>query len=122
MSLWSASPDQFIDALKAAGLRRAYLVTDPADGQLKGSHEVLTPLVEAVSSDARDYFAHEGVFFEIGVSEKPRLLVWNKIDLLEPHSFSPHFGLHWHSPSAHCMAKGQSPQLPPQPSSPHCLP
>jgi len=66
MSLWSASPDQFIDALKAAGLRRAYLVTDPADGQLKGSHEVLTPLVEAVSSDARDYFAHEGVFFEIG--------------------------------------------------------
>ena len=66
MSLWNSSPDQFIDALAAAGLRRAYLVTDPQTGQLKGSHEVMAPLVEAVSGDARDYRAHEGFFFEIG--------------------------------------------------------
>ena len=66
MSLWSASPDHFIDALKAAGLSRAYLVTDPETGQLKGSHEVVRPLVDAVSADSRDYRAHEGLFFEVG--------------------------------------------------------
>ena len=66
MSLWNASPDQFIDSLKDAGLRRAYLVTDAETGQLRGSHEALSSLVEAVSGDSRDYHAHEGVFFEVG--------------------------------------------------------
>jgi len=66
MDLWKASTDQFIGALKDAGLRRAYLVTNPETGKLEGSHPLLQPLMDAVAGDDRDYHAHEGVFFEIG--------------------------------------------------------
>ena len=66
MNLWSASTDQLIEALSGAGLRRAYLVTDPGSGELRGSHPVLDSLVDAVRADSRDYRAHEGCFFEIG--------------------------------------------------------
>ena len=65
MNFWNATPDSFIEALQGAGLRRAYLVTDPETGQLRGSHPLLASLVEAVSADRRDYRAHEGCFFEI---------------------------------------------------------
>jgi glutamate dehydrogenase/leucine dehydrogenase len=66
MDLWNASPETLIETLQGAGLRRAYLVTDPETGQLKGSHPVLESLVQAVAADRRDYRAHEGCFFEIG--------------------------------------------------------
>jgi glutamate dehydrogenase/leucine dehydrogenase len=66
MDLWSATPDAFIEALRGADLRRAYLVTDSHNGELKGSHPVMDSLLEALRSDSRDFRNHEGCFFEIG--------------------------------------------------------
>lgn len=62
--MWDASPEAFVEALRAEGLNRAYVVTE-ADGRLVASHPALAPLAVAVAAEA-DYHAHEGCFFEIG--------------------------------------------------------
>ncbi len=64
--LWRAPPEQLIETLRAAEVRRAYLVTDPDSGELQASHPALEPLRAAVAADRRDYRGHEGCFFEIG--------------------------------------------------------
>jgi len=66
MDLWSAPPEALVEALRSAGLRRGYLVTDPESGELRASDPVLEPVAAAVRADRRDYRKHEGCFFEIG--------------------------------------------------------
>lgn len=63
-SLWESSPQSLVAALRDAGLRRAYLVTDKA-GRPRASHPMLEPLAEEVASSP-DFRAHEACFFEIG--------------------------------------------------------
>ncbi|MCP4678465.1 MAG: Glu/Leu/Phe/Val dehydrogenase [Deltaproteobacteria bacterium] len=66
MNLWNAHPVDFIRALRDAGLRRAYLITNSKTGELEGSHPIMDSLRDAVAADTRDYRRHEGCFFEIG--------------------------------------------------------
>jgi len=66
MVLWSASPEALVEALRAEGLRRAYLVMDPGSCELRASHPCLESIATALRADRRDYRAHEGCFFEIG--------------------------------------------------------
>jgi glutamate dehydrogenase/leucine dehydrogenase len=66
MNYWSQPVDVLVDALKAQGLRRGYVVTDAETGEVRASHGLLRPLADAVSDDRRDYKKHEGFFFEIG--------------------------------------------------------
>jgi len=66
MDLWTASPDTLIEAMLAAGLRRAYLVTLPGTNQVQASHPLFESLATAVQADGRDYHDHQGCFFELG--------------------------------------------------------
>lgn len=66
MDLWRASPNDLLQEMLSANLRRGYLVTDPGSGELVASHPVFESIRAAVASDSRDYRAHEGMFFAIG--------------------------------------------------------
>jgi glutamate dehydrogenase/leucine dehydrogenase len=66
MSYWAGTTDDLIDAMKSNGLRRGFVVTDPASGRVASSHPVFEPIAEAIAGDTRDYKRHEGSFFEIG--------------------------------------------------------
>lgn len=66
MNLWNESTDAFLDALKNAGLWRAFIVTRPDTGAVVASHELLDPVAERVAADRRDYRGHQGWFLEIG--------------------------------------------------------
>ncbi len=66
MDLWTALPDELIEALRRNGLWRGYVITDPPTGELKPSHPVLDSIAQALRIDRRDYQQHEGAFFEIG--------------------------------------------------------
>lgn len=66
MDLWNDTTERLIDVMTGAGIRRAYLVTDPDTGGLRASHPLLDPLADALRRDTRDYHGHEGSFFELG--------------------------------------------------------
>ena len=66
MNYWTGTTDDLIDAMKSNGLRRGYVVTDPATGRVSPSHPVFDSLAKAIAADTRDYKRHEGSFFEIG--------------------------------------------------------
>lgn len=61
-----APPEAFVAALEAAGLARAALVDTRDSGEPTCSHPLLEPLAAALRADARDYDAHDALFFEIG--------------------------------------------------------
>lgn len=63
-SLWESSPQSLVAALRDAGVRRAYLVTDEAS-QPRASHPLLEPLAAEVANSP-DFRAHEACFFEVG--------------------------------------------------------
>ncbi len=66
MNYWTGPTDDLIDAMKSNGLRRGYVVTDPATGRVDASHPVFDSVAKAIAADTRDYRRHEGSFFEIG--------------------------------------------------------
>ncbi len=68
MSLWNQSPEALRQAMLAAGLHRAWLVTTPGTREVRASHPLLAPIAAAVQADTRDYHAHQAVFFEIGAA------------------------------------------------------
>ncbi len=59
------TPQQLADRLRENG-GRAWLVRDPASGELRASAPWLDDLVGSVRDDERDHHDHEGVFFETG--------------------------------------------------------
>lgn len=63
--MWNAPPEALIQALEQAGVRRAYLITDPSSGEVRASHPALAPLAEALAAHP-DYYRHQGCFFELG--------------------------------------------------------
>lgn len=73
MNYWREPVDTLIDAMKSAGLRRGYVVTNSRTGAVEPSHEVFASIADAVAADTRDYRRHEGSFFEIG-AESDHLL------------------------------------------------
>ena len=73
MNYWPSTTDTLIDAMKSSGLRRAYVVTDAATGEVRVSHPVFESVAKAIADDTRDYKRHEGSFFEIG-AESDHLL------------------------------------------------
>jgi glutamate dehydrogenase/leucine dehydrogenase len=58
------SPEALFDAIASQGVRRAWLVRDPASGAYRSSHPQLVELASFLESDARDCRQHEAVFFE----------------------------------------------------------
>lgn len=67
MNLWHSPVEEFVDLLRSEKLSRAYLVTNPDTGRVEASHPKLNELAESLGADRRDYDAHEGSFFEIGI-------------------------------------------------------
>ncbi len=63
--MWNESPKALMEAMRAAGVRRAYVITDPKTQKLKASLPALAPMVAALSEHP-DYYAHQGFFYEIG--------------------------------------------------------
>ncbi len=68
MSHWNQSPEVLRNAMLAAGVLRAWIVTPPGTREVTASHPLFEPIAEAVQADERDYHAHQGVFFEIGAA------------------------------------------------------
>lgn len=66
MNSWSCTTDELIEAFKANDITRGYVVTDASSKQLRCSHPVLQPIVDALGQDKRDYQQHQGLFLEIG--------------------------------------------------------
>ncbi len=66
MSLWNTSIEVFMATMRAEGMSRAFVVTDPDTARVNASHPVLRTLADAMASDGRDFDGHEGCFFEIG--------------------------------------------------------
>lgn len=66
MNIWKQSPDDLLNEMHNANLRRAYIIRDPNSGALKASHPLFAPIAAALSEDQRDYKDHQGMFFEIG--------------------------------------------------------
>lgn len=64
IDLLESTPEALVDALRAQGLRRGFVVADRA-GRLRASHSVLEGLAGAVGASP-DYRAHEACFFAVG--------------------------------------------------------
>ncbi len=62
---WQAPPNALAQAIRDAGVRRAYIITDPTSGELRGSLKALDEVIERLREHP-DYFAHQGCFFELG--------------------------------------------------------
>jgi glutamate dehydrogenase/leucine dehydrogenase len=58
-------PQDFVDFLKDQGISRFYFVYDEGSGRIQTSHAVLQPIADFITSDRRDFLAHEGAFFQI---------------------------------------------------------
>ena len=65
MTLHLLSPGDFCTFLTAAGIRRAWLAWDAAEGRVAASHPSLEPLARLLEADGRDFDRHEGVFFQV---------------------------------------------------------
>ncbi|MBU0551887.1 hypothetical protein KKF91_15795 [Myxococcota bacterium] len=65
-TLWNQHPDALLEALQAAQIRRAYIITDPQSGAPRASHPALDEIAATIAADARDYHGHAGIFLEIG--------------------------------------------------------
>ncbi|MEM8995707.1 MAG: Glu/Leu/Phe/Val dehydrogenase dimerization domain-containing protein [Acidobacteriota bacterium] len=64
MNLWNAPLERWTEALAQTGDRRAYILG--SGSQLEFSHDFLAGPAETMAADARDFDAHEGLFFEVG--------------------------------------------------------
>lgn len=64
-SLLDLSPENLSKYLREKGIKRFYIITDPIEGKLRVSHPQLQVLVEALSTDQRDFDQHEGIFCEV---------------------------------------------------------
>jgi glutamate dehydrogenase/leucine dehydrogenase len=62
---WTDPPAALSQAMRDAGVRRAYFVTDAQSGELRASLPALEPLVQTLREHP-DYFMHQGCFFELG--------------------------------------------------------
>jgi leucine dehydrogenase len=67
--MWNATPEALLKALRANGLRRAYLVTEPKSRKLVASDPLLDEIASVVRSHD-DYHGHQGYFLEIGQESK----------------------------------------------------
>jgi glutamate dehydrogenase (NAD(P)+) len=65
MSLAELSPADFCTWLSSQGIRRFYLVWDPAAERVAASHPALAELAQMFESDRRDFDRHEGVFVQV---------------------------------------------------------
>lgn len=63
--LVSLSPQEFVETLRSQGIRRFHFVYDPDRKKVIPSHRQLQPIAEFIRNDARDFMAHEGLFFQI---------------------------------------------------------
>lgn len=63
--LLALPPQDFVSFLRAEGIRRFSLVTDPGSSEVRASHAALEPLAEFLKRDRRDYLGHEGLFFQV---------------------------------------------------------
>ncbi len=59
------APADFAERLAQDG-GRAWIVTERETGKPRASHAWLKDIVELLSTDRRDHYAHEGLFFEVG--------------------------------------------------------
>lgn len=66
MNYWNEPVDTLVESFKSENLWRGYVVTNPQTGRVEASHPVLQSVADAVAVDTRDYYRHEGCFFEIG--------------------------------------------------------
>lgn len=64
---WEESPERLRQAMLGAGIRRAFLLGKKDGSGMEASHPLFEDIAAAVSADRRDYRAHQGSFFEIGV-------------------------------------------------------
>ena len=64
-NLLGISPAEFIQFLKANGIKRFYFVYDRKNKKAVSSHKVLKPLADFFNSDKRDFNFHEGSFFQV---------------------------------------------------------
>jgi leucine dehydrogenase len=64
-SVLELSPEAFADSLSKEG-GRGCVVREPGSGELFVSHAWLEGLADFLATDDRDYYEHDGVFFELG--------------------------------------------------------
>lgn len=63
--LLKSSPQDFIAFLKEKGIKRFYFVYDHVKKKMLASHSLLQPIADFIKQDKRDFYAHEGLFFQI---------------------------------------------------------
>lgn len=64
-SVLSQSPEALARSLRAQGIKRFYVITDPQTKAVKVSHPQLKELAAVLSADQRDFDQHEGIFCEV---------------------------------------------------------
>ena len=64
-TLTALDPQEFIRFLRDEDISRFYFVYDEGTGKVVPSHPQLLPLAEFIQNDKRDFFKHEGMFFQI---------------------------------------------------------
>jgi len=64
--LWTAAPQEFIQEMQKAGIRRGYIIHDVNSKTTQTSHPIFEQLAERVVNDKRDFLGHEALFFEVG--------------------------------------------------------